>query len=144
MSQKGDHMATRANATFTITGWDEAPYDDPPGGPKLVRVTVRKTFSGDVTGESTTELLMSKSEDGSAGYVAMERVVGRVGDRAGTFDVQHCAAMGGGSPRAYWFVVPGSGTGELRGLSGEVVYQHDASGARFTLDYDFQAGAAAT
>lgn len=129
-------MTTRATATFEITAWDETTYADPADGPKLSRATVRKTFHGDLTGESTAELLMSQATNGAAGYVALERVVGRVGNRSGSFDVQHCATQGGAEPQAFWFVVPGSGTGELRGLRGAVTYQHDEHGATFTLDYD--------
>jgi hypothetical protein len=131
-------MSTRANATFTITGWDETPYAEPAEAPKLTRVTVRKTFEGDITGESTAELFMSQAKNGSAGYVALERVVGRIGNRSGSFDVQHCAAQGGTTSRAVWWVVPGSGSGDLRGLIGDVTYQHDENGAKFTLDYDFE------
>jgi hypothetical protein len=134
-------MSTRATATFEITGWDETIYAEPTEGPKLSRATVRKIFQGDIAGESTAELLMSRAKDGSAGYVALERVVGRIGDRSGSFDVQHCATQGGPNPRAIWLVVPGSGTGELRGLSGQATYQHDENGATFTLDYDFEAEA---
>lgn len=65
------------------------------------------------------------------------RITASVKGRAGTFDLQHCAQMGGPDPRTYWLVVPGSGTGELRGITGEARYQHDESGAKFTLDYDF-------
>jgi hypothetical protein len=130
-------VSTRAIATFEITGWDETPYAEPADGPKLVRATVRKTFSGDIVGESTAELLMSKGLDGAAGYVALERVTASVGGRSGGFDVQHCASQGGPADKAVWFVVPGSGTGELRGLYGDVTYRHDESGAVFTLDYDF-------
>jgi hypothetical protein len=130
-------MSTHAKATFEITAWDETTYAEPADGPKLARATVKKIFRGDIEGQSTAELLMSQAQDGSAGYVAIERVTASLGGRSGGFDVQHCAAQGGPNPRAIWFVVPGSGTGELRGLTGQVTYQHDESGAIFTLDYDF-------
>jgi len=112
-------VSTHARATFEITAWDETAYAEPADGPKLARATVRKIFRGGIEGESTAELLMSQAQDGSAGYVAIERLMGSVGGRSGSFDVQHCAAQGGPNPRALWFVVPGSGTGELRGLTGE-------------------------
>lgn len=135
---KGTAMTTRAIATFTILGWEETVYDEPAEGAKLSRATVRKTFEGDLVGESATELLMSQASDMSGrGYVALERITGRLGERSGSFDVQHCASQGGPAPRAIWFVVPGSGTGELRGLYGDALLQHDENGATFILDYDF-------
>ncbi|MDH4044567.1 MAG: DUF3224 domain-containing protein [Gemmatimonadota bacterium] len=81
-------MPTRATATFTVTGWDPTPYDEDVAGPRLSRATVRKTFLGDLTAESTAQLLMCQADlsdlSAGAGYVASERVVGRLGDRRGS------------------------------------------------------------
>jgi hypothetical protein len=130
-------MTHHAEATFRIDSWEQT--DDPLAveGPKLSRATVKKTFEGDLVGTSTAELLMSGAGAASAGYVAMERFTARLHGRAGTFDLQHCAQMGGPDPQAYWLIVPGSGTGELRGISGRAGVEHDEHGAKFTLDYDF-------
>ena len=130
--------STRATSTFEITAWEETAYDEPTEGPKLSRATVRKIFRGEIVGESTAELLLCQADDSSAGYVALERIVGRVGDRSGSFIVQHSAVRGDGVAKATWFVVPGSGTGDLRGLRGEAEYRHDEHEATFTLDYDFE------
>lgn len=128
-------MSSRATATFEITAWDESAYDEPDDGPKLSRATVKKTFKGEVEGESTAELLMCQAE-GGAGYLASELVTGRVGERTGSFVVQHGGINDGGATRTFGYVVAGSGTGALRGLSGEAAYQHDESGASFVLEYD--------
>ncbi len=133
-------MNTHVEIAFEIAGWDQTEYDAPEGGPKLSRATVRKTFSGPLVGESTAELLMFQGEDGTGmAYVAIERVTGSIGGRAGSFVVQH-GAVGGGNdaaPRSLGAVVPGSGTDALRGLRGTVAFRHDERGAVFTLDYDF-------
>ena len=134
-------MGRRATATFEITQWDETPYDEPADGPKLARATVRKRFQGDVEGESSAELLMCQAGDGSAGYVASERVVGRVGDHSASFVIQHGATRGG-QGTTFGLVVPGSGTGALRGLRGETAFQHDEQGAIFTIDYEIDEPAA--
>ena len=84
MDQK---YSARAASTFEITAWEETPYDQPVEGSKLSRATVKKIFRGEIEGESTTELLMFQAGDGSASYVALERVAGRVGDRSGSFVV---------------------------------------------------------
>ncbi len=128
----------QATATFAITSWDETTYAEASDTPRLARATVHKTFQGDVTGDSTAELLMSQASDDAAGYVALERVVGHVGDRAGSFDMQH-GGITDGSPRTTGVVIPGSGTGDLRGMHGTVTFQHDEHGAIFTLAYDFTA-----
>lgn len=132
-------MTNRATAAFGITAWEETAYHESAGGPKLSRVTVRKTFRGGVEAESTAELLTCRAADGAAGHVASERVVGRVGDRSGSFVVQHGGVHNGATPASqFGHVVPGSGTGELRGLTGDAALRHDEHGATFTLDYDVE------
>jgi hypothetical protein len=114
-------------ASFEITGWDETTYDAPEEGPPLARVTVRKRFSGPLEGTSVGEVLIA----GREGYLASERVDGVLEGRRGTFVLQH----GGVGDHAFGHVVPGSGTGELAGLSGEAVFAHDDAGALLTLSY---------
>jgi Protein of unknown function (DUF3224) len=80
---------------------------------------------------------MCGSADGSAGYVASEQVEGRLGDRSGSFVIQHGGIRGSGTQETFGNVVPGSGRGELRWLRGKAQYLHDDKGASFTLDYDF-------
>lgn len=130
-------MSTRATGTFEITAWEQTAYDEGAEGPKLARATVRKTFQGELAAESTAELLLCEDDGGGIAYTALERVVGRVGDRAGSFLLLHGAMRGDDMTRASGRIVPDSGTGELRGLRGEVEISHDKHGAVFTLDYDF-------
>ena len=136
-------MTTRATATFEVTGWDQTTYGDDTGGQHLSRATVRKTFSGDLVGESTAELLMCRQEHPSdvgagAGYVASELVTGSLAGRAGTFVMQHWGVSGAGvPPRTAGHVVPGSGTDELEGLAGEIeITVDDDDGHTITIDYE--------
>ena len=131
-------MSTRAIAAFEVTGWEQAAYDEDVEGPQLARVTVTKTFHGEIEGTSKAELLMCGGADGSAGYIAQERVEGRVGSRPGSFVIQHGGLRWESGQKNYGHVVPGSGTGELRGMRGEVEFRHDENGAEITLDYDFE------
>lgn len=130
-------MGKRATGAFEITTWEEVAYDERPEGPRLARATVRKTFRGELAGESTAEVLLCADDEGGIAYSALERVNGRVGDRAGSFVLLHGATRGGDMTRAHGRIVPDSGTGELRGLRGEVAIAHAEEGATFTLDYDF-------
>ncbi len=131
-------MRTHATATFEVKSWEEKPYNEMEGGPKLTRASVAKSFQGDIEGEGTLEYLMIYRDDGSASFVGLERVVGSVGKRSGSFVLQHSGTFEGGTAKATWSVVPGSGTGELRGLRGEggFVSAH-AQRYPMTLDYDF-------
>jgi hypothetical protein len=112
-------MKQIANARFAITGWDEKPYAEDQALPKLTRARVAKTYSGDITGEGQVEYLMMYRGDGSATFVGLERVVGRIGARAGSFVLQRTGVFEDGQARESYSVVPGSGTGELHGLVGE-------------------------
>ena len=132
-------MSIHAKATFEMKSWDEKPYDEMEGGPKLTRATVAKSFSGDIEGDGTVEYLMIHREDGSASFVGLERVVGSIGDRQGSFVLQHSGSFEGGTATSTWFVVAGSGTGDLRGLRGEGGFASaQADEYAITLDYDFE------
>jgi hypothetical protein len=132
-------MTTHAVATFEIVTWDEKPCDEFEGGRKLTRASVKKVFHGAIEGEGAVEYLMADSQDGSASFVGMERVVGRVGDRAGSCVFQHSGTFADGIAKSTWEIVPGLGTEELAGLRGE---GSSAVGHTppyiITLDYDFE------
>jgi hypothetical protein len=132
-------MGQRANATFQVKSWDEQPYHELDDGPRLTRASVTKSFSGDIAGDGTLEYLMMHSIDGSASFIGLERVVGRIGDRSGSFVLQHSGSFEGGTAKATWFVVPGSGTGDLQGLRGEGGFASaHAEHYPITLEYDFE------
>jgi hypothetical protein len=133
-------MSTRTSSTFQITKWDEKPYHEGEGEPKLTRASVTKTFSGDLEGEAFLEYLIVHRGDGTAAYVGMERVKGKLGRKSGTFVLEHRGTYGADGARAICRIVPGSGTGELAGLQGEGEFAAQGREAPFTLDYDFAEG----
>lgn len=112
-------MKQNANARFAIKNWDEKPYSEGADLPKLTRASVTKTFTGDIEGEGHVEYLMMYRSDGSATFVGLERIDGRIGDKTGSFVLQRTGAFEGGLAKETYSVVPGSATGDLRGLAGE-------------------------
>jgi hypothetical protein len=112
-------MPTQATATFQIKNWDEKPYQELPDEGKLTRAHVTYTYQGDIEGEGTVEYLMVYPPNSAASFVGLERVVGRIGDRSGSFVIQHTGIADQDGVKGTYFVVPGSGTGDLRGLRGE-------------------------
>lgn len=122
-----------ANARFTIRSWEETPYSEGPDQPKLTRARVVKTFSGDIDGEGHVEYLMMYRSDGSATFVGLERVSGRIGDRSGSFVLQRVGVFENGQAKEAYSVVPGSGTGDLRGLRGD-----GRSAIGHAADYPFE------
>lgn len=111
-------MTHTATARFAVTSWDERPCGEGEGPPKLTRASVGKTYSGDIAGEGHVEYLMMYRADGTATFVGLERVVGRIGGRAGSFVLQRTGVFEHGEAKESYSVVPGSGTGELSGISG--------------------------
>ena len=128
-------MATGATGTFVINQWREDVYDDADGA-ILTRVRADKTFDGDLLGTSTTELLTVQAATGGCAYVGLERVAGRLNDRAGTFVLHHDTVSWGDATIAVAAVVPGSGTGELVGLEGRMtITRHEDDTWTWTLGY---------
>jgi hypothetical protein len=128
-------MSTKVTANFEITAWEQAAYEEPEDGPPLGRATIAKAYTGAVEGTATVQMLACQSganpEDG-AGYIAQERVVGTLDGRLGSFVLQHGAVGGPEGSEQYGFIVPGSATGDLKGLKGTCRVEHGI----LTLDYD--------
>jgi hypothetical protein len=112
-------MKQVANARFAIKSWDEKPYSEGQDLPRLTRAAVAKTFTGAIAGDSHVEYLMMYRLDGSASFVGLERVVGQVAGKAGSFVLQRSGVFENGVAKESYSVIPGSGTGELAGLRGE-------------------------
>jgi len=93
--------------------------DEHPDTAPLGRMSLDKTFHGDLEGSSRGEMLTAMTRvEGSAGYVAIERVSATLHGRTGTFVLQHSGTMTRGAPQLSITVVPDSATGELTGLAG--------------------------
>ncbi len=83
-------------------------------------MSIDKQISGDLTASTVGQMFSAMtSTDGSAGYVALERVVGTLSGKRGAFVLQHTGTMNRGTPSLVVTVVPDSGTEELVGLEGE-------------------------
>jgi hypothetical protein len=111
-----------ATATFALKRWDEKPYDEIDGGPKLTRASVLYAFDGELVGEGRLEYLMTYLADASAVFAGYQRFVGRIGAREGSFVFQHGGRFAAGLVTDTWRVVPGSGTGDLTGIQGQVEF----------------------
>ena len=109
------------------------------GEPPVGQVTIGKTFTGELSGGSVTTMLGVQTA-GGAGYVAMERFTGSIAGRTGSVVFQHWGTDNGGAPVAEGHIVPGTGGGELAGLTGRLSYVHDETAARITLQVTFPAG----
>ena len=111
-------MTTRATGTFEVK---LTPQDDSPDAP-IGRMSIDKQFHGDLAGTSKGQMLMSSSPsvNGSAGYVAIEKVTGTLNGHHGSFYLQHTGTMTRGVGELTITVIPDSGTDELVGLQGNM------------------------
>jgi hypothetical protein len=104
------------------------------------RMTIDKTWSGDLTGASKGSMLTSAIEStGALAYVALEKVDGKLGGKAGSFYFSHTATMkksDAASGVLKIVVIAGSGTGELAGLSGELTINRDKGAHSYTFYYE--------
>jgi Protein of unknown function (DUF3224) len=108
----------KAKAKITVHSSEAKPYDQT-AGPALMELRLSETFTGDIDGESSVRALQVLRNDRSASMVSVQRFCGKLGGRQGTFVLQGSEIVENGKIKARWFVIPGSGTGELSGLRGE-------------------------
>lgn len=125
---------TTATGTFDVTLT--------PNGAELdgavSRIALRKTFYGDMVGEGTGVMLSAGDpSSGSAGYVAIETVEGAVNGQRGSFALGQLAVMHAGSQALHYEILPGSGSGQLAGITGRLELSIEPDGThRFQLHYE--------
>lgn len=125
----------QATGTFDVTLTPQAPADGIATA-QLGRMTLDKRFRGDLEASSLGEMLAAGTAvDGSAGYVALERVTGHLGGKQGSFVLMHRGVMNRGAPSLQVSVVPDSGTDELVGLAGTLDITIDAGRHHYRFDY---------
>lgn len=111
----------KATGTFSVDMKPIEGYAEGKNGIKLNRMSIDKSFEGDLTGTSKGEMLSAMTPvKSSAGYVAIEQVTGVIGGMKGSFVLQHFGTMHSGHERLILEVVPDSGTGDLAGISGSM------------------------
>ena len=133
-----DHARTTAKAKITVQSADAQPYDQT-ASPALVEIRLTETFTGDIEGQSPVRALEVLRDDKSASLVSLQRFHGKLHGRQGSFVLQGSEIVENGWIKATWFVVPGSGTGDLAGLRGDGGFEGAfGKGSDGTLDYWFE------
>lgn len=113
-----EDTVSRAKGSFDVKVVPQGTPDSAEGI-ALGRMSIDKQFHGDLEATSKGEMLTSRQEsNGSAAYVAVERVAGTLSGRQGSFALMHHGVMNKERQQLTVTVVPDSGTGELTGLSG--------------------------
>ncbi len=100
------------------------------------RMTIDKQFHGDLEATSRGEMLSAAGAvKGSAGYVAIEKVTGKLRGRGGSFVLQHAGTMTRGAPQLSIAVVPDSGTDDLVSLTGQMTIHIEAGKHSYEFEY---------
>ena len=106
-------------------------------GINLGRMTIDKTFGGDLDATSKGEMLSAMTKvEGSAGYVAIEQVVGTLVGKSGSFVLQHSGTMDKGKNRLELEVVPDSGSDQLAGLVGKMAIRIEDGQHYYDFNYE--------
>jgi hypothetical protein len=136
--QREPRTRAHAKAKITVQSSEAKPYDQT-ASPTLMEISISEAFTGDIDGESTVRALQAQRPDKSASMVSVQRFSGKLGGRQGTFVLQGSEIVANGKIKATWFVVPGSGTGDLSGLHGEGGFEGGfGKGSDGWLDYWFE------
>ena len=138
--QKGEGVTRHATGTFEVKLVPQG-TDDKGDGSTLGRMSSEKQIHGDLEGTSKGEMLSAMSEvKGSGAYVAVERVTGTLAGLHGSFALQHMGTMTRGTPQLTITVVPDSGSGELKGLTGRMTITIAPDGKHsYDLEYTLPA-----
>ncbi|MFJ6622915.1 DUF3224 domain-containing protein [Kitasatospora sp. NPDC091335] len=127
-------MGSRASGSFELTAFEPVETEELEGA-AFGRVRIAKVFTGGLSGTGEVRMLsVAGPSDGPASYVAVEHVTGELDGHKGSFVFQHTAWDTTGTTIR---VVPGTGAGELAGITGELHLTVDESGAHtYVLEYE--------
>jgi Protein of unknown function (DUF3224) len=134
---RGMNETTNVTAIGTIESksWEQTPYAAREQAPELAAANGVDVYHGDIEGEGHWRGLTLAGPDGAGDLLSMQRMICVLGGQSGTFVLGIIGTFDRTGSRATWEVVPGSGTGELRGISGNGGFESSGETTSYTLDY---------
>jgi hypothetical protein len=130
----------RLYGTYTPIKWDEEAIEVIEDGMQLTRVSAEFTFEGDIEGSAKVEYLMFYSsfdpEDmhkAQAQYVGQIKIEGKLKGKIGSFVAHDSGTFAEGVANSELSIIAGSGTGELRSISGLGEYAADQKGCTWEM-----------
>jgi len=113
-----DASRQQASGRINVMSCDSKPYDES-GDFTISEVIITEEFSGDLVGVGSVRLSMVTEPDGTAHFTGMERFLGEIGGRAGSFILRNSGVLKNEELNSTWEVIPGSGMEGLAGIRGE-------------------------
>lgn len=111
-------MTVHVEGAFEVSSWDEKPAEGLESTVKVTTARVGQRFTGGIEAETIADMVMTYRTDGTAEFVGHHRVLGRVDGHSGSFVLRANGTYDGAEARTDFAVIPGSGTGELGGITG--------------------------
>jgi Protein of unknown function (DUF3224) len=134
-AQNGALVTKHATGPFDVKLAPQG-EDDKAEGSTLARYSLDKQYHGDLDATAKGTMLTAGTDvKGSAGYVAIERVTGKLNGLTGSFVLQHNGTLTRGAPVQSITVVPDSATGQLTGLTGKLTVIIEAGKHSYSFDY---------
>ncbi|MEU1129959.1 DUF3224 domain-containing protein [Streptomyces sp. NPDC005900] len=130
-------MSTKTTGTCTFTGWDEQPVAGADGGPRIAHAAVTNDYAGGIEAAGTScEYTIAYTTGTTGGYVGYEFIEGAVRGHKGSFVIEQRGSFVADGIECVFTVLPGSGTGELAGLTGSGAFtaRHGEKSAAYTFD----------
>ncbi|MEV7520496.1 DUF3224 domain-containing protein [Streptomyces sp. NPDC091371] len=128
----------QAGGSFTFADWTEDPVGPADSTPRLARAQVTNSFTGTIEAPGTScSYTIAYTGETTGSYSGMELLSGSVEGRKGTFVLEERGEFDASGTRCRFEVVPGSGTGELAGLtgSGGFTHRHGEESTEYTFAY---------
>ena len=136
-------MSKTAQGTFEIKDWDEKTYQQLDGGGKLTQAKVTQIFTGDIQGEGSVIWLMAYTDANTATFVGIQRIVGSIAGKKGSFLIETHGTFDGKTAQGDWALIENSGTDDLAGISGEGTFgAPHGSTAEYQIDYELESAPA--
>lgn len=99
------------------------------------RMTIDKVYSGDFVGKGVGQMLSKRTEAGASAYCAIEEVEGVLNGKSGGFTLIHNGVMSADTSSLEITILPGSGRGELLGITGKKEIVQSKEGHQYILTF---------
>jgi hypothetical protein len=128
-------MPTHATGPFDVT---ITPQESAPDAP-VARKLLYKEFHGDLEAVAHGEMLAAFEPLTGAGvYVAIDRVTGTLHGKSGSFLIAHRGIANADGQTLDIVIVPGSGTGQLEGITGTVGIEIKGKEHFYSVQYELR------
>lgn len=106
--------------------------DEAPAG----RMTLNKSFEGEMAGTGTGQMISKRLENGTAVYFAIEEFSGTIHGKSGGFTFLHKGSMDSESQSLEIEILAGSGSDELEKISGSMNIIQEGGNHAYELTYE--------